>query len=95
MIASAPDFDPSLLPSLDPERAKALLPAIIERVMRLELSVDEAQAFFTAFLERLIVATGGTGQVDESWRRWFEFCDSFEPSSAQSYLDILEDPDRW
>jgi hypothetical protein len=87
------------LPPLDPQRARALFPLVIERLMTMNLPEDQATLFFRNLLEPLLqlLSHSESGQAaDHSWKEWFDFCESFRAEvPVQSYQDILDDPDRW
>ena len=89
-------LDPGL-PPLDPRSAPALLSAFVEQLLTLDLSPEKAALVFTALVERWLSLPGTLGvasPIEDSWKEWFDFSDSFSAPSARSYLEILEDEDR-
>jgi hypothetical protein len=69
----------------------------VEHLLRLELPPQRAALIFNALVERWLSlprlpAEGSP--IADSWKEWFEFCDSFSASSSRSYLEILEEEDR-
>lgn len=95
----APGFELGRLPSLDAERARALFPLLIERLMKMDMPEEQATNLFRTLAEPLLnLLLSGTGSEqtrDESWNQWFAFCESFRAApAARSYQDILDEPDR-
>ena len=87
------------LPPLKPDGARALFEALIERILNMELSAEQVRILYERLVELITGEQDSSTPIqvmDASWKRWFEFCESFQAQSPQrSYQDILEDMDRW
>jgi hypothetical protein len=86
-------------PPLTPRSAQALLPAVVERLQKMDLSAEKARLVFSILVERFSVLQSELpteSKMDDSWKQWFDFCgsSSIPASTSRSYLEILEDEDR-
>ncbi len=86
------------LPALDPHRVRALFPLLIEHLMKVELPEEQAATFFRQLTEPLLKLLSNPEPdqaIDDSWKQWFDFCESVHTAApVRSYQDILDDPDR-
>ena len=97
-VAMVPGSEFIKLPPLDPQRARALFPILIERLMKMDLPEEQVTDLFRTLMEpllNLLSQPEPDQAVGDSWKQWFDFCESLRTvAPVRSYQDILDDPDR-